>query len=192
MGDLLTYYVTLIEGVDNADNYIKRQQPSNQPTTMFDFKKEIIGVVSSADFSLMQLPLVKIMIPNTTQTEPPFIPYDPPCSLFASVHIKGSEYVVPLNDEERKKIIFWEYISNRYSIGNNINFDYVRYFIDYFYDIYWGKLFPDSISDKISVLGIATSVTKIDPGFCESLKSKLTDETDNYKKQMLNHAIFII
>jgi hypothetical protein len=178
MGDLLTYYVTLIEGVENL-----KTNPN------YDVKKEYIGVVSSADFSLMQLPLVKIMRLVPSQTEPQFIPYVPPCSLFASVHIKGSEYVVPLNDEERFKIVLWEYISNRYSIGSNINFDYVRYFIDYFYDIYWGKLFPDSISDKISMLGIATSFTKIDDEFCKFLKSNLTDDTDNYKKQMLNHAI---
>jgi hypothetical protein len=173
MGDLLTYYVTLIEGVDNADNYVK-----TQTTTMFDFKKEIIGVVSSADFSLMQLPLVKIMIPNTTpnttQIEQQFIPYVPPCSLFASVHIKGSEYVVPLNDEERFKIVLWEYISNRYSISPTIQnpsinvfttssstlandkfnpgFNYLCYFIDYFYDIYWNKLNPENWANTNSNL----------------------------------------
>ena len=135
-----------------------------------NIKKDYIGVVSSADFSLMQLPLVNVMIQNGVATTK----YVPPCSLFASVHIKGSEYVVPLNDEERKKIIFWEYLSNRLTnkptndgkvqlikptpgVGqivqelpsSNTNFDCnfnnLRYFIDCFYDKYWGKLFSKNI-----------------------------------------------
>jgi hypothetical protein len=39
------------------------------------------------------------------------------------------------------------------------------------------------------MLGISTQQIKMSSEFCKFLKSKLTDETDNYKKQMLNHAI---
>ena len=102
MGDLLTYYITLIEGVDNLNTNINAFKQSGRGEYLnTNVEKEFIGVVSSADFSLMQLPLVKIMKKNASDNL--FSDYNPPCSLFAAVHIKNSEYVVPLNDKEKKK-----------------------------------------------------------------------------------------
>jgi hypothetical protein len=162
MGDLLTYYITLIESVDNL-------KLSNLNSEENNIKKKFIGVVSSADFSLMQLPLVNIRVPSSEKNNQNFVLYEPPCSLFASVHIKNSEYVVPLNSQERKKIFFWEYISNRVTnipvnlqtitgINPSLNpefnccFNYLRYFIDYFYDLYWDKLISKKLSDHISIV----------------------------------------
>ena len=133
VGDLLTYYVNLIDIVDeNSTN--------NQ-----DFFKKYAGLVTSADFSLMELPLVKILKNGTD--------YKPPCSLFAMVHIKNTEYVVPLCEIERKKIIFWDYISklpNKWDSKNNnynLAFNCLKLSINDFCDVYHGNDTPKNLKD---------------------------------------------
>ena len=184
MGDLLTYYITLIEGVDNLNTNINAFKQSGRDEYLnTNVEKEFIGVVSSADFSLMQLPLVKIMKKNASGNL--FSDYNPPCSLFAAVHIKNSEYVVPLKNEEKEKIILWDYISN--ADLNNNDFNYVRYFINYFYSIYWFGGPPNDINTSLFAELNISSTTEYED-FCRKLNELPKDQLREFQEKMVEHA----
>jgi hypothetical protein len=98
MGDLVPYYITLIEALSNYNSL-----------TIPD-RLEYIGYVSSADFSMSQTPLLDLTMDGS--------PYKFPCSVFAGIHIHNTGFIVPLNPTEKKKIKLWNEISN-YPISRN-------------------------------------------------------------------------
>ena len=89
MGDLIPYYITLLETINNDKSK--------------DSSLQYIGYISSADFSLAQIPLVGFHSTFDDYTFP---------SLFAGIHIHNCGYIVPLQDEDKLKLNYWGVISN--------------------------------------------------------------------------------
>jgi hypothetical protein len=147
MGDLIPYYITLIEALSNYHSH-----PS------VDVKPEVIGYVSSADFSLAQLPLVKLT--QNRQSEAPQIfssssssssDYEFPCSVFAGIHIYSTGYIVPLNKKEKDKLKLWNEICN-YSPWLNLDTFYIiskfKAYIDIIYSLYYGDI--NQLNDQLT------------------------------------------
>ena len=145
MGDLIPYYITLIEALSNYHSY-----PFSDGE---DRLQEVIGYVSSADFSLAQLPLVKLT--QNRQSDPSDIfsssssssssssDYKFPCSVFAGIHIYNSGYIVPLNPPEKKKLKLWDKICNYPVSRSNFIFSIISQFkanIDIIYSLYYGDI----------------------------------------------------
>ena len=135
MGDLIPYYITLIEALSNYNSLTIHN------------RQECIGYVSSADFSMSQTPLIYLTI-NGSQ-------YKFPCSVFAGIHIYNSGYIVPLNPKEKNKLKLWNQISNYPVSRSNRIFGIISKFKndkDIIYSLYYGD--TNQLNDQLTNIRI--------------------------------------
>ena len=135
MGDLIPYYITLIEAL------------SNYNSLTIPYRQECIGYVSSADFSMSQTPLIYLTINGRE--------YEFPCSVFAGIHIYNSGYIVPLNPKEKNKLKLWNQISNYPVSRSNRIFGIISKFKndkDIIYSLYYGD--TNQLNDQLTNIRI--------------------------------------
>ena len=144
MGDLIPYYITLIEAL------------SNYNSLTIPYRQECIGYVSSADFSMSQTPLIYLTI-NGKQ-------YEFPCSVFAGIHIYNSGYIVPLNPKEKNKLKLWNQISNYPVSQSSVIFAIISKFKndkDIIYSLYYGD--TNQLNDQLTNIRMLLSSYLAEP-----------------------------
>ena len=144
MGDLIPYYITLIEALSNYTSLTIR------------YRQECIGYVSSADFSMSQTPLIYLTI-NGKQ-------YEFPCSVFAGIHIYNSGYIVPLNPKEKNKLKLWNQISNYPVSQSSVIFAIISKFKndkDIIYSLYYGD--TNQLNDQLTNIRMLLSSYLAEP-----------------------------